>query len=265
MRAALTAGLTVAWTVLACPTAAPGAGLRHLDDGWLATPRETKVLLAVQGGADARGWGWSAGAGSGRLFGMPELEVRALELACRRRDRHGAWSLSGTWRGTGGGLLETRGWTLEAGRTGVWSVGLRLLQETMLLDGRAGPDHGEADLVLGRRQPPWSLDLHLPLDGPAPADARHLRPVFRATLGTGQALAVVSCVRRGGDELLAGAELALGLGQVALFLRFDGASHSLGPGLAVVRGRLMVRTSHLAHPELGLSHRAQVTVFGGPW
>ena len=52
--------------------------------------------------------------------------------------------------------------------------------------------------------------------------------------------------------------MALG-GAAALAMRWDGASASLGPGCALRLGPLLLRTSHLTHPALGLTHRFELT------
>jgi hypothetical protein len=52
-------------------------------------------------------------------------------------------------------------------------------------------------------------------------------------------------------------------GDTALGLRADPATGILGLTLVWLGAGVMIRTSHLAHPDLGLTHRFQVG-FGRP-
>ena len=253
-----------ALTALLLATTAAAAGLRELADGWLMTPGELGGILAPDRAPTGdRSWLWRAGMGTGSLYGMAELPLRALDLALGWRTSTATWRLAGTWQVTGDDLFRTDNWTVEAGRHGTWRLQLRLVRERMLLAGDQGPRHAETGLVLGRSWGRGTADLHLPLDAPPAPGDRRLRPVARAAVVAAGAALVVSCDRRGADALLLGGELSLGLGPAALLLRFDGASGSLGPGLAVVRDHVLLRTSHVLHPTLGISHRVQMVVRSG--
>lgn len=251
-------------TALFLATTADAAGLRDLADGWLTTPGElVRILTPDQAPARDRSWLWRAGLGTGRLFGMPELPLQALDLALGWRTPGATWRLAGSWQVTGGDLFRTDNWTVEAGRRGTWRLGLRWVRERMLLAGNEGPQHAETGLVLGRSWGRLTADLHLPLDAPPAPGDRRIRPVARAAAVAAGVALVVSCERRGADALLLGGELSLGLGPAALLLRFDGASGSLGPGLVVIRDHVLLRTSHVLHPTLGVSHRVQMVVGAG--
>jgi len=240
------------------------AGVRDLADGWLATPRELgQVLYPATPVSDEHRWRWRADLGTGRLYGMPELPLRAAGLTglwCRRSV---TWQLAGSWQITGGDLFRTDSWLVVLGRSGKWRSGLRLLRERTLLAGGEGPRHAETDLVLGRAWGAMTADLYVPVDAPPPPGGRRLRPVARiAVVGAGGTV-VLECDRRGGDELLLGLELGMGLGAALVLLRYDGASGSMGPGLALTIHGLLLRTSHLLHPALGISHRVQMVVGPG--
>ena len=256
----------VGFLVLLMGAPAAAAGLRDLEDAWLLPPWP---LLRPQP-ETGPGWiGWVA-AGSGRLYEMPELPLHGLDAAFGLDRRRALWLVQVSWQVLGENLYRADRREIRVGRYGAWRTVLRLEREVAILAGREAPIHAAADLVLGRT---ISLaagirfvgDLHVPLTAlPRAADPR-VRPVGRFLLGTSTAALAAAWDRRGDGTPLLGGELALVLSPAAcLLLRFDGGSGSLGPGLVLRWDGLLLRTSHVVHPALGVSHRFQLVVGAPP-
>lgn len=258
------AAVAVLILVLAAGPAA-GAGLRDLQDGWLLPPwrranhRETTD----------RTWGTWCAAGAGRLYEMPDLPLQSLEVGIGHGGGGSTWQLRASWQVLGDGIFRADCWALDLGRSAAWRVRLHLARETERLDGQPGPVYEDHALVVGRAHHVADgirllADLHLPLTAPLPAAARRVRPVARVRVETVTVGVALAWDRRADGTPLLGGELAVDLAPAAaLLLRFDGGAGSLGPGL-VVRGKgFLLRTSHVLHPALGVSHRFQM-VAGAP-
>jgi hypothetical protein len=266
-RAVLLAGMVLVHG--AAPASAEG--LRRLDAAWVVPNRLAALALDIAGeGSPGGAW---VRAGQARLFGLPELPVRHLAAGvCRRR---GAWALEGGWETAGAGDLHddrmqarlVAGRRLRVGAEGRWrrvqpGRGPRLSEQTWDLalgfDAPAGP-LGRVDVNLT-----WPL-----LRTADPALAAEPRTRLRlAAAARGRAVALTLDTGPDGPPS-GGWEALCGLGRgIGLSWRADHGSGSMGAGLIWQRGTWRLRTSHLAHPDLGLTHRFEIA-FGAsavsPW
>lgn len=258
MRAAVCVLLLLA-TVPAC-----AAGLRDLEDAWLLPPWPPAGPVPAAG---PRWTGWCA-AGSGRLYEMPELGLRGLSAGLVRETGPGAWFVRVDWQVLGQEIYREQRGRCRLGFHGTWRGSLELIRETRTLAGRAGPAWTAGDLVLGLARDLGGgarlvVDLQVPLVAAPAGPVSRARPVARILLGAATASLAAFWDRRPDGTPLPGGELALTPGPGAsLLLRYDGHTGSLGPGLAIRRGGFVLRTSHVAHPDLGISHRFQLVAGG---
>ncbi|MBK8165912.1 MAG: hypothetical protein IPK64_08100 [bacterium] len=266
---ALLAVLHLAWAV---PSVA--AGLRRLDSAWLLPGALHDVLLGPAPTAPtaptATGGPWLRAAQS-TLYGLPELPVRLLAIGAAGR----RWAAEAGWEILGGDALRDSRLTARGSFGDRWRVGLWASRRTVRLGA------GEAGQAL-------ACDLEVMACGTHPAVGTWIAalqwPVFRsadnwigaepetrlraALAAPGRAVSLSLDVGEDGSPAF-GWEAMAGLGGgLGLAWRSDRASGAVGGGLVWRRGRVRVRTSHLAHPELGLTHRAEICVGtpgGAPW
>jgi len=263
-------GWTVALVGLTLAAPVQADGLRHLDAAWLLPAALHDVLLESTGSEPAGGGPWLR-AGQTRLFGLPELPVRLLAAGAAGS----GWAAEVGWETLGGPALRddrltARGSFGRNRRLGLW-VGRRSQRPGPGPAGRALAL--DLELLAGGRQPglgSWSAGVRWPLLRLAD---RWLGPEsetrFQAALAApGRALALCLDLDADGRPAV-GWEAHAGLGGgLGLTWRADRASGALGGGLLWRRGRLRLRTSHLAHPELGLTHRIEICAGspgGAPW
>lgn len=257
-------------TFLALATPAGAAGLRRLDSAWLLPAPLEAVLLGADRDLAARGGAWVR-ASQASLYGLPELPARLLAVGGARA----GWAAEAAWETLGTGVLrdDRLGGRMLVGRGA--RLGLRVERRTL----QPGPGDAGRSLAVdlemalsgtGAAGSSWSTTLQWPLLrrrdawlGPEPES--RLRAAVAAP---GRALALALEVAADGSPAL-GWEAQVGLGGgVALSWRSDPATGSGGGGLLWRRGRLRLRTSHLAHPELGLTHRVEVCIGrsgAAPW
>lgn len=254
---------SLALVCLLAPRPAHGAGLREAGDAWLLAPADTAALLAGRAGAGAPG---DAGpwftAGQARLWGMPDLPL--LELAGGVATGGGRWSVGGVWHRTGADLLRVERQGVWAAWHGRWELRVEAGREHVLVAGEEAAGHTDVALVAGP-------DVHLGEASvlrlrawtslaPTSAGDRRLQPAVRAVLRRDGVAVAAAWDRRVGGPPALGFEVAAALnGAATLGLRWDGASASLGPQLALRLGPLLLRTSHLVHPVLGVTHRFAIT------
>ena len=255
------------------------AGLRDLQDGWVLSSTEAFLLLnspetpdgSEEIGADlgeGSGRGWIS-VGNTRLFGMPDLPVTALAGGGSGALGGKRWVVGFSWERSGGEVfLEDRkdiflGFGkgtvlgLEYSRSGIW-IG----------NENEARHSGLAGIVAHRRmiwdgtliQVTWCCDL----SGSPPWFGRLGRrdlasvSLLRPDAGLGLGLAVD---RRGDGTPGLSLELSIGLAdRFGLGVRADPPTGSIGPITMWRTGRLLVRTSHVTHPDLGLTHRVSLTV-----
>lgn len=261
----LGAGLLV---FLLAGTEVSAAGLRGYADGWLLSPDELESLLRPAAGDSLAGAGWLE-LGQTRLFGMPELPVLAIRGGFELGPRARRWRARFGWERTGEGLYVEDQREMVLGFGGRFSAGVALWQAAISIDGQTESEHRGAALVLDY-QPPrragWRgrLGVRLDLDGPPLWFGRRgRRELARGSLthAPGRWALAVSVDRDGDGAPGFSVHLFLALaGRLGIGLRADPPTGSLGPTTYWrVRG-LAIRTAHVAHPQLGPTHRVGIVL-----
>jgi len=250
---AVAAALLALWA----PAIAAAAGGRDFEDGWLLEPSALTWLT----GASAPPASLWATAGQAHLYGMPELPLQLLGCGWRR----GAWRAAWAWQRLGG-----TGWRDERVRlrllVGPWRPGGVVAGFTAGWDGVNGlglEPAGRPSLALEARWParPWlELAASWPLTPPPPWHGGRGWRRWWCLSGQARGWAwslVCDRADRGAPAL--GAEAACRLaGGVGWGLRADPAVGVVGLVTYWRHGGALLRTSHLAHPELGVTHRWSV-------
>ena len=241
-------------------------GLRRLDAAWLLPAGQ--VATAIGAGQRSAGNGAWGRAGQTRLFGQSDLQVR--RLAAGLAGPGGGWALEGGWESAGTGALR------DDRLDGRLAVGRRVRVGARMRWRRLQPGPGPRlqdrnwDLEVGATTAVGPLggvqaDFAWPLVRTGDS-ALAAEPVTRLRLAlAGQDRAVALGLEVGADGRPAiGWEALCALGRgLGLAWRVDRASGAMGTALYWRRGVLRLRTSHLAHPDLGLTHRFELT-FGTP-
>ncbi len=241
---------------------AHAAGLREVGDGYLIDAADAAaVLAAVSGRPPAAPGGFWFAVGQARLWGMPELPLAELAAGFGLGRPGGSIAGGGVWHRTGAGdLLRIDRWRGWLGWQGTWELRLLAAQESLLVAGEPAAADREAWLALGRSLrlgEAARLRLRLWADLlPEPAPAQALRPVAEAVLLWESAACAAAWHRRADGTPALAVECCFALAaNAALALRWDGASGSLGPGLELRLGPVLLRTRHTVHPALGVTHR----------
>ncbi|MFH1842759.1 MAG: hypothetical protein ABIF77_06090 [bacterium] len=245
-----------------CPAIGCAGGLRDLQDGWLVPVAATARMLGDRSGdsvSDLPDRGLWVACGRSSLYGMPELPLRRLALGAL----FPRFALSAAWQRLGDDLYreDTIRGRLEVGRH--WRG---------VLEG--GYDRIELAAVSKRSIPRLQLTLLMPLTGrirfvwtvPLPVNSEP--PVERELSrwlelhGRGQQLCWCLALDRSGMRVpaLQFAVLARVANGVGFGVRAEPATGSLGGSTVWLRGdgtagSWLVRTSHVMHPDLGLTHR----------
>lgn len=229
----------------------PAAGLHDHADAWLARGPAVAAVLGRPAGR------WWAAAGQGRLFGLAELPQVALTV----QHRAPRWRSRLAWESLGQGPFSERRAAADLFLGRDWRMGAAA-EHCQLQCGRAYRSLQVWAAVSGPLGEAGRWWFHWPVVGPpawaGPRDpGRWLRLQWQmATVVT----AVVVDRRRDGTPVVASEVLLRLAGPLAWGVRHDGASGALGLVTAWRRGALLVRTSHLAHPYLGVTHRWSVGV-----
>mgnify|MGYP001026491582 CR=1 FL=1 len=243
--------------VAALAAGAQGAragGTRDLMDGWVVPASSVAALLSAPSAAAAPDGPW-ASLGQGRLYGLRELPLAAAAAGWRAP----RWEAALAWQHLGSGLwreerLRAR---LLVGRAA--RVGLAAGWDALRLAGQASGERWAALSceVEFDRPGAWCWRASFPLRPCPPwygeGGARRWLGVSGGASGFGWAVALDRDAR--GVPLLEGEALAAIGGGGALGLRWEPATGSLGATTAWLRLGLLLRTSHLAHPALGVTHR----------
>ncbi len=237
-------------------------GVRDLDDAWLVDPGHWGALFAGQPDPPARPRWWTAMT-QGRLFGLEELAQAGLAVG----RRGGAWCGVLTWERLGRGNLYREDLLRVGALVGRrWRAGLQIDGRRLSLGGDPAAERVSlalrvsAPLAAGTR-----LDVWWPLAG-APdwfgrQGSRRWARLSRTTGGSVWTLVVDR--RADGVPLLQG-ELILGpVTGVGLGARVEPWSGTVGLVTAWRWGGVILRSSHLVHPELGASHRWGLLLLGG--
>ena len=259
-------------TVVLCFKGACFAGgLHDFLDSWPIDSGTTRRILLENHKSSIFHRGFLAQAGQGRLFEMPELDQRFVALAGDLPFGFMKMYLAGDWGRLGSRLfVEDRiSGHLFFGGNQTWGVSARWRRQTLgdqseeptIHFGLLWETKFKVQEVHGRFSVVWPLNSW----AANPGDGRR-ETIFNLTLvESNLALAMVVDRHAEGHPLL-GIHLLLPFdGGVGLEFRADPSTGGLGPGLSFVRGSLMVRSSHLIHPHLGVTHRLMLVVgrFGG--
>jgi hypothetical protein len=248
-----------------------GAGTRDLADGWLLGLGAVAHVLGTPPGSPTGTW---LSAGQTRLFGLPELPVLALEAGWRQTGWPGPLSCVVTWQRLGDPLfLEDVGNVhVQFGRQPVLGLAVGRVQVTT--------EAREFDLVptLSAWQTTFSVQwdwrpsrttelrmlLWLSLAEPDEATlSRARRPLLKVEGWRGQVALAAAVDLKADQTPTFGLEVVLGSGRAAWGLRLEPESGVAGPVFHWCRGRLQLGTSHLAHPQLGVTHRFRIAL--GAW
>ncbi len=244
-------------------------GLHGVGDGWLLAPREIREVLGcgIESVQPAESSGVWASAAVMRLYGMPELPADRIAVGFRVRRAGTAVQV--------GASRETLG--TELVRESQSGIGLHFGEETGF-----GVEWCEEDLVIAgeradhRHSWRWVLRTGWWLEAVRVRMRCWLEPVLEtrprprsllslSTLLPRVGLAAAFRVEQRTDQELGLAnETTLALNShLAIGLRYESLTGSMGPVTAWSLGHLMVLTSHVTHPELGITHRFRI-VFGNP-
>lgn len=231
-------------------------GLRDLDDAWLLPAWAVRGLLAPEAVAAD---GWSLALAQGRLFGVAELPQVGFELG--RHWSRGACRIR--WERLGQALYREDVGRIEllVGRR--WRLGGAAGADRLALAGGETRTVPAGELrIQGRLARGLFLDVWWSIaDAPTWHGRQGLRRWLRLHgVGDGWAWAAVVDRRATGEPVLQG-EVLLGMAPtVALGLRLEPWSGAAGFCTAWRLGSLMLRSSHLVHPELGPTHRWSVSL-----
>jgi len=249
---------------------APGemqaGGLRNFDDSWLISPSAARELLMQRNGTETRRTGLLVMAGQGRLFEMPELNQRFLAVEGFFYPGSIGVKLACKWEKIGEDFfsedrLEGR---ILLGSTPAWGMAVKTLRQT-LGDLSEKPIWDimflwEAAFSLGHIKGRLQLDWPFGAGDNSEADHRR-RNLLKLTMTTVNIAAAVVVDREGDGTPNLGFHVMLALDSgVGLEFRADPATGSIGPGLTLLRGGMMIRTSHVVHPHLGVTHRIMLAV-----
>ena len=245
---------------------ASAGGLRNFSDSWPIASSTARRLLLDSIKLRPVPRGLMVMAGHGRLFEMAELNQSFLAFEGKISPRTIPMHLSGQWERLGSGLfvedhLEFR---ILLGESPSWGISTHWFAQ------RLGDNDEEPILefrllwqmafsfreIRGRFHLEWPLKQNA--DSPGASGRRN---VFKLTMATDELAAALVVDRREDGTPKPGFHILLAVEHgVGLEFRADPATGSLGPGLSVVRGGLMFRTSHVVHPHLGVTHRLLLVV-----
>lgn len=235
-------------------TDARGGGVRDLDDAWLLDGPRTDSLLAgpvVAGSSPPRWW---LEARQGVLYGLPELTQLGL-LGSLRQGRHNVLL---SWERLGQGLYREDIAVARLLRGDAWRLGMHVELARLELAG----DSGRRNLLIAACvQLPLGAGVDLTIDWPwtGPPSWHGDRGLRRWIMVAGRTSATAWAValhRRGDGTPTLQAEALFSLAPgMAWGARWDAASGSAGFCTAWKRAGLVLRSSHLAHDDLGITHR----------
>ncbi len=256
------------------PPSGQAAGTRDLADWWLFGPGAASSLTGFGAGARAGAGIWVV-VGHGLLYGLPDLPLAAVRVGARMGGLPGAPTLEIGWQKLGRGLYREDDRRVSVQWGGSVAAGLEMRSLAVVTGGEAGyPERTEVyrsvDLMVqaGREREAGGgirARLFLPL-----VESRLLRgrqgrrrlfacEAWREATGLAAAVAVDAAQRP-----TVGVEWYLAWGAAAVGLRAEPAVGVLGPVLVWRRRGLLLRTSHLVHPILGVTHRFELSFGVGP-
>ena len=253
----ITAWVIVLWTALVPATAASAGGVRDLADAWLVDGRELARWLRSEPGEESDAW-WLETT-QGRLWGLPELPQVGVRLA----HDPSPWLVTLGWERLGADLYAERTLRGQVMRDCGWLVGVGVEHRGLALGGSAIASHLTLQLNVGTPSlGPFRCDLSWPLTAAPPwFGTRGPRRWLRLLYAPADGLLAVRLDRRPDGSPTVQVEVVLPLApRMACSGRLDTASATLGFGTAWRVNRLLLRTGHLVHPDLGVSHRVGLGV-----
>nr|MEE4266650.1 hypothetical protein [Candidatus Krumholzibacteria bacterium] len=251
----------------ASPAAA--AGWREVEGAWLV-PSDLADRLLEGDPSRTGGRSWRLSLGTGQLFALPELNQQSLRVDWRGHPGGVPTTLQVQWSRLGRGFFsesQARGQMMLGRRPG---VGLALEKTWMAIAEEAVVPVPRLDFLLGYQ---WSgeavgrLWARVAHPFPGRSTQEGAGPRRRDFLEAGwqkdqYALVVQWDQDDRGRPLLGGDFLWKAGPGVGLGLRWDPATGALGPGLQILGKGLLLRTSHMVHPWLGVSHRFSLGLGG---
>lgn len=254
-------GVLIMVLMVGCWGEGSAGGLRNFQDSWLIEASTARALFDQRQTPEIIQRGLMVMAGQGRLFEMPELNQRFLALEGRISPGGFGLKVAGQWEKTGTGLFveDHLVGRFLLGRNSLWGLSFDWSRQTL------GGMPDDAVLELGIL---WEVVCHYngsrarlfldwPLNPPSQSLGNsHRRNLAKISFVNRNTAAAIVLDRQPDGTPKAGLHLLLSLDYgVGFEFRADPATGSLGPGLTLVRGNLMLRTSHVIHPHLGVTHR----------
>lgn len=242
--------------VLSClASGAPAAGLLTVGDGFLTSP----AVLAGQGDGASGVWGT---AGQARLWGMAELPVTELSAGWSRGHGSGSIAMAGRWSRIGNGPVRQERIAVRLRGGGRWSMAVQVIGRRVGIESDPGAWRADWSAELGRMFEPGgavAVEVHLAMVSVRDGGSDEPEPLATVAVHTAGAAGALEVHRGRKAEPDLGVDAwLLGPRGLAVGVRWDGASGSLGPTVAARRGSIMLRTAHTLHPVLGLTHRCEL-------
>jgi hypothetical protein len=245
---------------------ARGAGLRELEDSWLLAPRDSWRLLGSRDAGEPlpreSGSGFWLGAGQGTLFSVPGLEQVLVAGGLGFKFLGRKTEVGANYQQMGREYFRETRAELDLLVGGSRGLGVSVARFAVGMAGQRVDARWEARatarraLVLGPdRSVRLTVRLALELAGTGNR-ATPRRDFLLLTFEHGRSVLAFQLDRQSDGTPVLGGEVFQALQPgIGLALRVDPVTASLGPGLSLRRGSLLLRTSHLAHPVLGQTHR----------
>ncbi len=248
---------------------ATAGGLLNIEDSWLLPSSLTRGLLTGNNHSSGPRSEFLGMVGQGRLFSMSELEQRSVSLEGVIFPWQKKISWAGSWQRTGRDLFVEDRLTAQVvwGNRPALGIGFRRIKLTL-----AQKEQTPAQDYFFILKAPWKwgavtgmVQLQWPgysssINSGNGGYGRRTEALKAIFVHSDHAIAVVVDSLGNGKPNLGFQMLMTLTTGMGLEFRVDSPTGSLGPGLSIVRGGLMVRTSHLVHPQLGITHRIALVV-----
>ena len=249
-------------------------GLLNIEDSWLiSSPITHQLLMGRKFGSDHRGEIYFTVA-QGRLHAMNELTQRSLTLEGVLTPGSQSLAWTGKWQQTGEGIFveDLLAVKLMLGIQPALGVSFKQTQQIL-----GGEEQKPLQNFYFNLNAPfnWSevngiLQLQWPIFSSGTqegySDFGRRTEIIKATIVHAQNAFAMVVDRVATGQPNFGFQMLMTLTSgIGLEFRVDSPTGSIGPGLAILRGGVMLRTSHVVHPHLGVTHRLALVVgrFGG--
>ncbi|MFT5232656.1 MAG: hypothetical protein ACI9UQ_000678, partial [Candidatus Krumholzibacteriia bacterium] len=247
------------------------AGTHLVEDGWLLGKGGVAIFLSGQSQQSTGLW---STVGHSALYQMNEFPATQASFGARLGEGWAKTTIAASWHVLGSGMFGQQNAELHLQWGQSFAVGFAgsILQTT------SGGAHGFAVQKSMR----WRLSLtgnHIWEVGALTQVRTEVWLPLASAVGEGFVDARTRLLRiQGWHERVAfgvavdlkpnlaptmGLEWDLAWGAAALGLRLDPSTGVVGPVVYLRRAKLLVQTSHLVHPQLGVTHRFQIGV--GNW